>query len=65
MERIEGSVTRFSDDDTYVLSIDSLAHMLSKYDPVKPRIVGTVSESVAAVETFGRIAFGGESLELA
>ncbi|PLW06943.1 hypothetical protein PCANC_10114 [Puccinia coronata f. sp. avenae] len=53
-----------ADDDTYFLSLDSVARMLSKYDPVEAHFIGGQSESETANKAFGNIAFGGAGIFL-
>ncbi|KAA1112852.1 hypothetical protein PGT21_012685 [Puccinia graminis f. sp. tritici] len=53
-----------ADDDTYFLSLDSVARMLSKYNPVEAHFIGGQSESENANKAFGNIAFGGAGIFL-
>ncbi|KAG0143608.1 hypothetical protein CROQUDRAFT_96113 [Cronartium quercuum f. sp. fusiforme G11] len=52
------------DDDTYFLSLDSVARMLAKYDPLEVHLIGSLSEAEAARKHFGNIAFGGAGIFL-
>ncbi|MBW0464638.1 hypothetical protein O181_004353 [Austropuccinia psidii MF-1] len=53
-----------ADDDTYFLSLDSVARMLAKYDPLECHFIGGNSESESAQRAFGNIAFGGAGIFL-
>jgi len=53
-----------ADDDTYFLSLDSVARMLAKYDPEESHFIGGQSESESANKAFGNIAFGGAGIFL-
>lgn len=53
-----------ADDDTYFLSLDSVARMLSKYDPFEMHVIGSLSESEGQQKHFGNIAFGGAGIFL-
>ncbi|POW19698.1 hypothetical protein PSHT_04354, partial [Puccinia striiformis] len=53
-----------ADDDTYFLSLDSVARMLSKYNPVEAHFIGGQSESENANKAFRNIAFGGAGIFL-
>ncbi|GAA5955944.1 hypothetical protein JCM10213_000075 [Rhodosporidiobolus nylandii] len=49
----------FSDDDTFFPDFDSLARLLSKYNPAEDHLIGTLSESTKQVAQWGHIAYGG------
>lgn len=66
-ERLGGPIVQWFtlvDDDTYFLSLDSVARMLSKYHPVEAHLIGGKSESEGANRAFGNIAFGGAGIFL-
>ncbi|GAA5976139.1 hypothetical protein JCM11641_003291 [Rhodosporidiobolus odoratus] len=52
----------FSDDDTFFPDFDSLARMLSQYDPSEDHLIGTLSESSKQVAQWGHIAYGGAGI---
>ncbi|GAA5926610.1 uncharacterized protein JCM15063_000323 [Sporobolomyces koalae] len=52
----------FGDDDTFWVDIRATLRMLSKYDPKQEWFVGTSSESLEALGSFGRMAFGGAGI---
>ncbi|KAL2359715.1 hypothetical protein RJZ56_007439 [Blastomyces dermatitidis] len=49
----------FVDDDTYFLSLATVAKQLSTFDPSQRVYIGTLSEASWQVDTFGQIGFGG------
>ena len=52
------------DDDTFFLSTNRLLTMLSKFDPVKPHYIGSLSEDLNGVTSWGIIAYGGAGVFL-
>ncbi|KAJ6151315.1 hypothetical protein N7470_007909 [Penicillium chermesinum] len=49
----------FSDDDTFFLSLPTIAKELKLFDEKKKHYIGSLSEASWQVDTFGHIAFGG------
>jgi hypothetical protein len=49
----------FSDDDTFFLSLPTIAEELKLFDEKKKHYIGSLSEASWQVDTFGHIAFGG------
>ncbi|KAJ5973222.1 hypothetical protein N7481_010432 [Penicillium waksmanii] len=49
----------FSDDDTFFLSLPTIAKELKLFDETKKHYIGSLSEASWQVDTFGHIAFGG------
>ncbi|KAJ9213061.1 hypothetical protein DTO166G4_5391 [Paecilomyces variotii] len=49
----------FIDDDTFFLSLPSIAEQLKLFDATKKHYIGSLSEASWQVDTFGHIAFGG------
>ena len=49
----------FIDDDTFFLSLPTIAHELNLFDVNKKHYIGALSEASWQVDTFGHIAFGG------
>ncbi|BCR85967.1 glycosyltransferase family 31 protein [Aspergillus chevalieri] len=49
----------FMDDDTFFLSLPTIAEELKLFDVNKKHYIGTLSEASWQVDTFGHIAFGG------
>ncbi|KAJ5194477.1 hypothetical protein N7472_006943 [Penicillium cf. griseofulvum] len=49
----------FSDDDTFFLSLPTIAEELKLFDESKKHYIGSLSEASWQVDTFGHIAFGG------
>ncbi|KAJ6124475.1 hypothetical protein N7471_011792 [Penicillium samsonianum] len=49
----------FSDDDTFFLSLPTIAEELKLFDENKKHYIGSLSEASWQVDTFGHIAFGG------
>ncbi|GAA5861264.1 hypothetical protein JCM1840_003134 [Sporobolomyces johnsonii] len=52
----------FADDDTFFPDFDSLARLLSSYDPEEDRLIGALSESTKQVAQWGHIAYGGAGI---
>ncbi|KAJ5492521.1 hypothetical protein N7453_010618 [Penicillium expansum] len=52
----------FSDDDTFFLSLPTIAEELKLFDESKKHYIGSLSEASWQVDTFGHIAFGGAVL---
>lgn len=49
----------FSDDDTFFLSLPTIAQELKLFDETKKHYIGSLSEASWQVDNFGHIAFGG------
>ncbi|PLB38588.1 glycosyltransferase family 31 protein [Aspergillus candidus] len=49
----------FIDDDTFFLSLPTIAEELKLFDATKKHYIGALSEASWQVDTFGHIAFGG------
>ncbi|KAL4940254.1 hypothetical protein BDV06DRAFT_197012 [Aspergillus oleicola] len=58
-ERPQTKWVSFIDDDTFFLSLPTLAHKLNLFDVTKKHYIGALSEASWQVDTFGHIAFGG------
>ncbi|GAA6043754.1 hypothetical protein JCM8097_006654 [Rhodosporidiobolus ruineniae] len=52
----------FSDDDTFFPDFDSLARLVSQYNPADDVLIGTLSESTKQVAQWGHIAYGGAGI---
>ncbi|GAA5844194.1 hypothetical protein JCM11251_006713 [Rhodosporidiobolus azoricus] len=52
----------FSDDDTFFPDFDSLARLVSQFDPNEDHLIGTLSESTKQVAQWGHIAYGGAGI---
>lgn len=58
-ERPQTTWVGFMDDDTFFLSLPTIAEELKLFDPTKKHYIGSLSEAHWQVDTFGHIAFGG------
>lgn len=58
-ERPQTTWLGFMDDDTFFLSLPTLASELNMFDASKQHYIGALSEASWQVDTFGHIAFGG------
>lgn len=58
-ERPQTTWVGFMDDDTFFLSLPTIAEELKLFDVSKKHYIGSLSEASWQVDTFGHIAFGG------